>query len=495
MLFNSYIFIFLFLPITLIIYYLLLIKSGNVWAKFFLVIASLLFYGWWNPIYLFVIIASLIFNYHVGVNLRRSKSKLLLFLGVSVNLSALVYYKYFNFFVDNLNIAFDLSYNVENIILPLAISFFTFQQVSYLIDVYKGNVQKYSILDYSLFVTFFPQLIAGPIVHHYEILPQFSNEKISLKIKNNLSIGITIFIFGLFKKVILADSISAYATPIFIMAESGQYLNFYTSWFGALSYSFQLYFDFSGYSDMAIGLALMFGVNLPINFHSPYKSINIIEFWRRWHITLSRFLRDYLYIPLGGNKKGETKRKVNLFITMLVGGIWHGSGWTFIIWGGYHGVLLTINHSWRKICKTKGNKMKYIYHFITFISVVVGWVVFRAESFQGAINMYSSMFDFYNISIPTLTEIKSNGLKNVILSLFQIEDLKKGFFILFSMLGIVFFSPNAIDIANGKSILNLRDKYIFIWKFTPFYAFILSVMSIACFIMMSAPSEFLYFQF
>ncbi|MGD1911300.1 MAG: MBOAT family O-acyltransferase, partial [Rivularia sp. (in: cyanobacteria)] len=313
MLFNSLEFIFLYLPITLSIFFGIG-KFGNYrFAIVFLVAASLSFYGWWNPPYLLLLIFSLIFNYFIGSALSEKLKiklgkKLLLTLGIIVNLALIGYFKYANFFVSTVGDLLGRNFNLENIILPLAISFFTFQQIAYLVDAYKGETKEYNLLDYCLFVTFFPQLIAGPIVHHKEVMPQFEDKSTYRFNPENMAVGITIFSLGLFKKVIFADNIAAYATPVFTAASQGRAPTLVEAWVGALAYTLQLYFDFSGYSDMAIGIARMFGIKLPINFNSPYKAISISDFWRRWHITLSNFLRDYLYIPLGGSRKGEIRR-------------------------------------------------------------------------------------------------------------------------------------------------------------------------------------------
>lgn len=318
-----------------------------------LILSSLFFYGWWNPAYLSLILFSMLFNYAFGTILSNGEKpkirKYLLWVGVTTNLGFLGYFKYANFFVDQLNWAANSNFHLEKIILPLAISFFTFQQIAFLVDSYRHETKEFNFLQYCLFVTFFPQLIAGPIVHHKEMMPQFASNQVYKVNYKSLAIGLIIFTIGLFKKVILADGVAIYATPIFAEAEAEIAITLFSAWGGALAYTLQLYFDFSGYSDMAIGIAFMFGIKLPINFNSPYKSQSIIEFWRRWHITLSRFLRDYLYITLGGSKKGNVRRYVNLFITMLLGGIWHGAGWTFIIWGMLHGTYLMINHAWRKV--------------------------------------------------------------------------------------------------------------------------------------------------
>lgn len=297
----------------------------------------------------------------------------------------------------NVNYVFYLGFNYTNIILPLAISFFTFQQIAYLVDAYRGEAREYSFLHYSLFVTFFPQLIAGPIVHHKEMLPQFAKNSTYKFHFSNFNIGLTIFIIGLFKKVVLADSIAIYSTPVFASADAGNNITFFEAWGGAIAYSLQLYFDFSGYADMAIGLAKMFGINLPLNFNSPYKSVNIIEFWRRWHMTLSRFLKDYLYISLGGNRKGS--KNLNLLLTMLLGGLWHGASYNFVIWGGLHGIFLIVNHGWQQFRHKvlnhdlkKSSKAGTLFSIgFTFLSVTVAWVFFRAESLQGALLIIEGM--------------------------------------------------------------------------------------------------------
>jgi D-alanyl-lipoteichoic acid acyltransferase DltB (MBOAT superfamily) len=298
MLFNSYIFIFLFLPVTLFGFFYIGVRGNYYFALAWLVGTSLFFYGWWNPAYIFLIVSSVIFNYFLGSLLNNpllKTRKIILIFGIFINLFLLGYFKYYNFFILNINNIFSSSLPIETIILPLAISFFTFQQITYLVDAYKGRTSEYDFLHYCLFVTFFPQLIAGPIVHHKEMLPQFTKKIINQLNYENLAVGLTIFVFGLFKKVVIADGIAGYATPVFSAAEAGITLTFFDAWGGALAYTFQLYFDFSGYSDMAIGLARMFGIRLPLNFNSPYKANNIIEFWRRWHMTLSRFLREYLF--------------------------------------------------------------------------------------------------------------------------------------------------------------------------------------------------------
>jgi D-alanyl-lipoteichoic acid acyltransferase DltB (MBOAT superfamily) len=412
MLFNSYIFLFAFLPATIVGYFYFNRRGENERAFFFLVVASLFFYAWWNAVYLVLILFSIGVNFYLGTSIAKSsdnrKKKLFAITGVVLNLGLLGYFKYANFFIDNINYLLGLDIHLGKIFLPLAISFFTFQQITYIVDSYKGLTKEYSFLHYCLFVTFFPQLIAGPIVHHSEMLPQFTDKARSKFRADDFAIGISMFFIGLFKKVVLADGIAAYSTPVFNAADSGAQLSFLEAWGGALAYTFQLYFDFSGYSDMAIGIARIFGIKLPLNFLSPYKAVNIIDFWRRWHITLSRFLRDYLYIPLGGNRKGKSRRYVNLLVTMLLGGLWHGAAWTFVFWGMLHGVYLIINHAWigikkqlfkreRILPKRIGKPMSVL---ITFVSVVFAWVFFRAESFDGAVAMIQGMAGLNGFIIP-----------------------------------------------------------------------------------------------
>lgn len=413
MLFNSYEFIFLFLPICLLVFFGA-VKLGREIAIAWLVLASLFFYGWWNPIYLVLIILSMLINFSFGEALSQSvkrnqepRKKIYLIMGVSFNLALLAYFKYAGFFVENINVITENDFDIGSIALPLAISFFTFQQIAYLIDASKGITQEYRFMHYALFVTFFPQLIAGPIVHHKEMLPQFM-QRDSLRPKlENFVIGTTIFFIGLFKKAVLADGIALYATPVFNAAGAGEELMFFEAWGGALAYTMQLYFDFSGYSDMAIGAARLFGIRLPLNFHSPYKAVNIVEFWRRWHMTLSRFLRDYLYISLGGNRKGKTRRYINLFVTMLLGGLWHGAGWTFVAWGALHGLYLVINHAWHRICGIIGitatalpKTAKFLAWLLTFLCVVVSWVFFRASDFSSALSILNGMMGLNGIALP-----------------------------------------------------------------------------------------------
>jgi len=421
MLFNSWQFVFLFLPLTVLIFFQIGRARNYKFAIAWLIVASLFFYGWWNPAYLGLLIFSITFNYGIGKAISQQihpsfSPKLLLIFGVTVNLSLIGYFKYENFFASNINQILGTEIHLNTMILPLAISFFTFEQIAYLVDVYKGETKEDSFLSYSLFVTFFPRLIAGPIIRHQEVMPQFANPSIYQFNSENLAIGITIFLIGLCKKVLIADHIANFGDLVFDTAASGLRLTFYEAWSGAIIYSLQLYFDFSGYSDMAIGTARIFGIKLPLNFDSPYKAVNIIDFWRRWHITLSNFLRDYFYIPLGGNRNGEGRRSLNIMITMLLGGLWHGAGWTFIIWGGLHGLYLIINHQWRSFRKLLGYDLKKTYWltrslscFLTFIAVVSAWVFFRAENINVAMIILEAMSGTKGISFssPTVPSTKA----------------------------------------------------------------------------------------
>lgn len=413
MLFNSFPFIFLYLPITALVFYLLGRQSRPL-AALWLFSASLFFYGWWNPAYVGLLLASIMFNYGSGLALSRAQApdrkhtkNALLVGAVAINLSVLAYYKYANFFLDNLGLLLGSTLTIESVILPIGISFYTFTQIAFLVDAYRGHVKEPNLVHYGLFVTYFPHLIAGPVLHHKEMMPQFGKPGTYRINSGNLACGLAIFSIGLFKKTIIADGIASYATPVFQAADHGVTLSFFEAWAGALAYAFQIYYDFSGYSDMAVGLSLMFNVKLPLNFYSPYKARNIIEFWRRWHITLSRFLRDYLYIPLGGNRKGKARRHLNLMATMLLGGLWHGASWNFVVWGLLHGIYLVINHIWQSLLTRMNLRISEarLYPVIaiglTFVAVCFAWVFFRATSISGATSMAASMLGFHGISLPS----------------------------------------------------------------------------------------------
>ena len=510
MLFNSYLFIFLFLPTTLIGFYLLAHTGYRQITLLWLIAASFFFYAWWNPPYLFLLAASILGNYGLGQLINRHVyAKFWLILGITVNLGLLGYYKYANFFIENITFLFGNTYHLETIFLPLAISFFTFQQIAYLIDTHRGETKHYSFLHYCLFVTFFPQLIAGPIVLHKEMLPQFENRQFYQFHSENLVIGLTIFSVGLFKKVLLADGIAVYATPVFQEAEHGTALTFLEAWQGALAYTMQLYFDFSGYSDMAVGLARMFGIILPMNFYSPYKAHNIIEFWRRWHMTLSRFLRDYVYIPLGGSRHGRIRRYFNLLFTMFVGGLWHGAGWTFVLWGVLHGSYLIINHAWQHLITLK-HWLRPVTIIITFLAVVIGWVLFRAESLQGALVMYQGMINIEHITLPDyyLSILGDFGLEHfgVLLAQvgFQFADVPQfktdAWIGLFCLFFIAWTMPNIYQLMHTttpvlQTYTHMPRPHRLQWQPTRRWAIIMGVIAALAVLNLTHVSEFLYFQF
>lgn len=437
MVFSSLEYLLVFLPVVLLGFVLL---SGRARVALgWLVFCSLFFYAWWEPAYLLLLLGSMLFNFLIAgwMSRNRKLSGRLLAIGVTANLAAIGWFKYAGFMATNLNWLFDLHLGGQNIILPLAISFFTFQQIAFLVDCHRDIAHEYDLLDYTLFVSFFPQLIAGPIVHHNDVIPQFRQLGSNSFKVDNLQIGLTVLMIGLFKKVVIADGLAELATPVFDRAERGLNIGAAEAWLGATSYTFQLYFDFSGYSDMAIGAARMFGIRLPENFNSPYKSRSIIDFWRRWHMTLSRFLQDYLYIPLGGNRKGSRRRFVNLMATMVLGGLWHGAGWTFIFWGSLHGVYLGVNHAWR----AQGGKLresmlrKRVYQFtswlLCFLALVVAWVFFRAESFASAWLLLEAMSRITELaaSMPTALEKTSRySLPILLLAMFiawQLPNLQE----------------------------------------------------------------------
>src|SRR5437762_6678539 len=396
MLFSTYTFLFQFLPATVLAFAAARRHSPRA-GIMVLAGASLFFYGAWRPVYLLLLIGSIAVNFGFGLRMedplrRRAAGSF----GVALNLAVLCYFKYTNFIFDSLNVLTGVPLPFVNIILPLGISFFTFQQIAYLVDVMRGARVERDIVSYTLFVSFFPHLIAGPLVHHAEMIPQFKRGRTG-RSALLAARGLAIFAAGLFKKVVIADNLAQFVSPVFAHLDAGGGVTTPWAWLATLAYSLQIYFDFSGYSDMAIGLALLFGIRLPVNFRSPYRAASIIEFWRRWHITLSRFLRDYLYIPLGGNRLGGQRRYVNLMVTMLLGGLWHGAAWNFFIWGGLHGLYLCINH----LCRGRHGEpkrtpplAKALGWIVTFFCVVIAWVFFRARTAGGAWQMLQGLFGF-----------------------------------------------------------------------------------------------------
>jgi alginate O-acetyltransferase complex protein AlgI len=400
MLFHSGVFLFGFLPITLLAYFL----AGKVslrGAFALLAFASLVFYAWWNYVFVVLVLGSVAFNYVGGFAIskmlrkgRISSARVVTGAMIAADLLVLGYFKYLVFFAGEANAWFGTNWEVGRIILPIGISFYTFTQIAYLVDTLQGKVRERSLLSYLLFVTYFPHLVAGPVLHHAEMMPQFRLRENLVPQSENLARGLTFLAFGLFKKVVLADGCAPIANAAFGAAQGG--IPSGEAWLGSIAYSLQIYFDFSGYSDMAVGISLLFNIKLPINFYSPYRARNIIDFWRCWHMTLSRFLRDYLYVPLGGNRKGNVRRYVNLFATMVLGGLWHGANWTFLVWGALHGTFLTVNHLWRVYFGPRDTEPRYglasiFYHALTLLAVVVAWVFFRSATMHEAISMLKSM--------------------------------------------------------------------------------------------------------
>lgn len=419
MIFSSWQFILLFLPTSFFVYFWLnhrrLITAGKAW----LVATSLFFYAYWDFKYLPLILGSIFLNFAIGTGLanahnkslretqeprRAVNRKVILATGIVANLLLLGYYKYTDFLLGNINFVFGTSFALPHTLLPLAISFFTFTQIVYLVDSYRGETTEYDLLNYSLFVTFFPHLIAGPIVHHRQIMPQFLSRWTWARRYSNILTGMFIFSIGLFKKVVIADSFAVWAATGF---DGSQALGFFAAWAASLSYTFQLYFDFSGYCDMAIGASLLFNIRLPINFNAPYKALDIQDFWRRWHITLSNFLRDYLYIPLGGNRRGKYHTYLNLGITFVLGGLWHGATWMFVIWGAMHGTALVIHRLWRTLGRPLPPAPAWL---VTFMFVNVAWVFFRARTMDDAMRVLRGMVDFRSISGRTAASVPTSDL-------------------------------------------------------------------------------------
>lgn len=513
MLFNSFIFIFVFLPGTLFLFFITA-KYSRHGALLVLFLASIIFYGWCDYHYALLLLCSITTNFIVGKlifkSTRQEIKKYYLWVGIIFNLGTLGYFKYTDFFIQNINQLFNSHINLWNVVLPIGISFFTFTQIAFLVDTYRGLVEKYQILNYALFVTYFPHLIAGPIIHHKEVMPQFNKNRTFHFNYRNFVLGMTLFSVGLFKKSVLADTLAAYVAPIFDV--QGIYISCIDAWIAALSYTLQLYFDFSGYSDMALGLSLLIGIKLPVNFYSPYKSVNIIEFWRRWNMTLSRFLRDYLYISLGGNRKGPIRRYFNLMATMILGGLWHGASWTFAMWGLLHGLYLCINHGWIAVQKMLGvgNKNHYLIkklaQLLTFLAVIIAWVFFRAETFNRAFAILHAMF-FEKIILPSHWHLPGALLAKVNIelsaetSLLSHETLGMLLFSLF----IVWFLPNsyqllrrykpALLLNHDYEVENERSRRMVSWKPTLVWNYYISLLLVLGIINIQASSIFLYFRF
>lgn len=515
MLFNSFIFIFVFLPITITVFFWLGRRS-HAWAAGWLALTSLFFYGYWDYRYIPLLIASISFNYFIGLHIAQTimpARKRWLIVGVSSNLLLLAYFKYANFFLETISFVGNNGLPSLDIILPIGISFYTFTQVAFLVDTYQGKVKEYRFVHYLLFVTYFPHLIAGPVLHHKEMMPQFSDERIYKYSSENFAVGLTIFCIGLAKKVLIADNLAPFASPLFENPESPSLL---LAWGGVLAYSFQLYFDFSAYSDMAIGISRLFGVRLPLNFDSPYKAENISEFWRKWHMTLSRFLRDYLYFPLGGNRVGTFNRYRNLMIVMLLGGMWHGAGWNFIIWGGLHGLYLVTHHTWAKVSRSlhfpsDSDTWKLSATIITFTSVCFAWVFFRSPDLATSWEIVQGMSGGFGVGLPEAVGSRLGAFGSML------EDLGVTYYLgggtrfienwiwILLAAAIAFLLPNTQQITRqfepaldffptAQPSLSRLASWL-TWLPSPRWAMFLGSLAVASLLSLNRPNEFLYFQF
>lgn len=551
MLFNSYSFIFVFLPLS-VLGYTLVNRLGSRSASLgWLVSCSLLFYGIWNPINLAIILPSIALNYALALAIRTqlahstprtTVANVLVTIGVIANLCFLGYFKYKNFFLGSINDLAGTQYALTSIILPLGISFITFQKIAFLADVRSGAVRDFDLFDFLIFVFFFPQLIAGPIVHYREMMPQFAQINSRLQAEN-VAIGLSIFAIGLFKKVVLADGIAPYVPATFAAAVNGDSVSFFHAWIAALAYTFQIYFDFSGYSDMAIGLARIFGIKLPMNFNSPLKASSIIEFWSRWHITLTRFLTAYVYTPMvmsltrkrmakGLPVIGRKRPTVGAFITVLawptiftmfLSGFWHGAGYTFLAWGILHGVYLTINHAWRQ-WRPKWDKAAYerimgpVGFVITFVAVVVGLVLFRATTIDSAWRILRGMFGFDGSSVPLAILNRAGSLAHWMQDIGITGDITSGATFAAAVTWIVLLFLIATTMPNSLELMQRYQPALYFesgekrpaaggaaesasgWPamaltWNTRWAFVIAVFFIFGALGLSRPSEFLYWQF
>jgi alginate O-acetyltransferase complex protein AlgI len=509
MLFNSYPFLFLFLPLVLALFFAVGRWSQS-WAAGLLAVASVIFYSWWNSHFTPILLISIVFNYASATGIRMllatnrlARARAALILGLALDLIALSYFKYMNFFVGVAQQVSGADFGWQAVVLPIGISFFTFTQIAFLVDTYQRKVGSQRPLHYLLFVTYFPHLIAGPIIHHAEIMPQFRLAKTYRPNAEALGVGLTVLIIGLFKKVFIADSLATYADPAFVPG------NLYAlttpeAWRGVLAYTLQIYFDFSAYCDMAIGVSRMLNITLPVNFESPYKAISITDFWRRWHMTLSRFLRDYLYIPLGGNRRGPVRRYANLLATMALGGLWHGAGWNFLIWGFLHGLYLCVNHAWDALAVRRWPSLRLPWALswaLTFTSVMVAWIFFRAPDTATALRILAAMVGIGS-SPDTLHEAASQGTR----ALFRwVAGDHTQLIWLVACLGIVLTMPNLRQVMGRHELVlvaktaPLGSLYLRLpllqWSPNLAWAILATSLFVFSLVQMNHVSQFLYFQF
>jgi D-alanyl-lipoteichoic acid acyltransferase DltB (MBOAT superfamily) len=506
-LFNSFSFLFVFLPLALAGFFLIARRSALL-ASAWLTLASLAFYAWWDWRFVGLLLASILFNYAMGLRILAAEGRArraLLVIAVTIDLALLAYFKYANLLAHSLDAVAGTHLSPLDIALPLGISFFTFTQIAYLADAYQRKAGEPRLVHYALFVTYFPHLIAGPILHHREMMPQFADARTYRPQRNAILLGTVIFTIGLGKKVLVADNLAPYANAVFAAPDHPSLL---IAWGGVLAYGFQIYFDFSGYSDMAIGLSRLFGIRLPLNFDSPYKARNIVDFWRRWHITLSRFLRDYLYVPLGGNRRGPVRRYANLMTTMLLGGLWHGAGWNFAIWGGLHGLYLCVNHAWQRIAgeaPARTRAGRFLSAALTFVAVNVAWVFFRAPTPAIGHDVLLGMAGGFGVGLPAALVTPLAPLRHFA-DAAGIELFFGGgrqFVMTWTWVALAgvlaFTAPNTQEIARrfapalGVSAIGLRQRcqLRFDWR----WAVGLGVLASASLLSLSSPTEFLYFQF
>jgi D-alanyl-lipoteichoic acid acyltransferase DltB (MBOAT superfamily) len=511
MLFNSYPFLLGFLPLSLIG----MAAAGHRTVRriVLILIVSLFFYGWWDWRFLPLLTSSIAVNYLLGCAIRRCVARdrqpaasMALATGIALNLLLLGTFKYLPFALANIDAAAGTDWTIAHLVLPLGISFWTFEQIGFLIDLRRGAHYPPEPSRYALFVLFFPRLVAGPILRYNEIEPQLRARDMG-DVLPDLAAGLSTFAIGLAKKACLADGIAPFVASGFASARLGQGPDLFAGWGCALAYTCQLYFDFSGYSDMAIGAARCFGIRFPANFNSPYKATSIIEFWHRWHMTLSRFLRDYLYIPLGGNRRGPVRRYINLMITMVLGGLWHGAAWTFVIWGGLHGLYLMVNHAWAKLRGPASPAMpRALAGALTFVAVVIGWVVFRAADVPTAWHMLRGMAGLNGAAIPSAVLARMGGLGSVLRQLGVTAAGTEGgaaFISLWAwvlgLLALAWFTPNTQQImARAEPTLGAvagNAPALLRWAPEPHWGLAIGAVAAVGLLSVSRGGAFLYWQF
>lgn len=529
MLFNSYEFLFAFFPATLCVFWFVR-RFGLPYENLVLLAASWVFYAWWDVRFLALLLLSIVANYGLGRTIayategRRARTAdTLVTLGIALNLGVIAVFKYANFFVSNFDALLGAQYVLAAVVLPLGISFFTFEQISFLVDVRRRECLPGNPVHYALFVSFFPRLVAGPILRYNEIAPQLQHRTSAPRASEDLMIGLTIFAIGLTKKALLADGIAPFVAPVFKAAAAGDPVSLFVAWGGVLAYTCQLYFDFSGYSDMAIGAARCFGIRLPMNFFSPYKAGSIIEFWRRWHITLSRFLRDYLYIGLGGNRRGKARRYLNLMLTMLLGGLWHGANWTFVFWGGLHGAYLMMNHGWIELAQRWDRLQRFrlsavgrmFGYALTFLAVTIAWAFFRSPTLASALTLVKGMAGLNGVALPSGLAFLLGPVRGLITHLgIGFADISGTQFLstygwVAVLLALAFLAPNtqelmikfdpvleSADTLHARSVREngwLASRLV--WSPTARWAVVIGALIFLGITSITRRSEFLYWQF